>query len=146
MPAEPPPPWPLTGAFELRNALLAAYGAASRSYHDTRHLREVLARLGELGANGTVFDRLPVELAAWFHDAVYDGQPDAEERSATLARRTLEGIVAPDVVVEVARRTQVLRGLVAKPHLFHTPYARANWETLARANLDHELTTSLSEA
>jgi predicted metal-dependent HD superfamily phosphohydrolase len=110
MPAEPPPPWPLTGAFELRSALLASYGAASRSYHDTRHLREVLARLGELGANGTVFDRLPVELAAWFHDAVYDRQPDAEE-----------------------------------PHLFHTPYARANWETLARANLDHELTTSLRE-
>jgi predicted metal-dependent HD superfamily phosphohydrolase/ADP-ribose pyrophosphatase YjhB (NUDIX family) len=190
----------LSGAFELRNRLLESYAAPSRSYHDTRHLREVLARVDELATHGTVFDRLPVELAAWFHDAVYDGRPDAEERSATWAQRSLDGVVAPHVVAEVARlvrltethrpddddsngcalsdadlailaapaqryaeyltsvrteyahvsdtdfrngRAHVLRGLVEKPHLFHTAYARGNWETLARANLDHELTTSL---
>jgi len=192
----------LNDAFELRDSLLESYAAPSRSYHDTRHLREVLARLDELAAHGTVFDRLPVELAAWFHDAIYDGRPGAEERSATWAQSSLAGVVAPNVVAEVTRlvrltethrpddgdtngcalsdadlailaapaqryadylasvrteyvhlsdnefrngRAHVLRDLVDKPYLFHTTYARANWETLARANLDHEHTTSLNK-
>jgi predicted metal-dependent HD superfamily phosphohydrolase len=76
--------WPLTERDDLREALLAAYGDPSRGYHDTRHLAEVLARIAEL-ATTTAFDRDAVVLAAWFHDAVYDGQPDAEERSAQWA-------------------------------------------------------------
>jgi predicted metal-dependent HD superfamily phosphohydrolase len=79
-----PMEWPLTERDDLREALLAAYGDPSRGYHDTRHLAEVLARIAEL-ATTTAFDRDAVVLAAWFHDAVYDGQPDAEERSAQWA-------------------------------------------------------------
>ena len=43
-----------------------------------------------------------MELAAWFHDGVYDGRPDAEERSAAWAETALAGR-DPDLVAEVAR-------------------------------------------
>jgi predicted metal-dependent HD superfamily phosphohydrolase len=33
----------------------------------------------------------------------------------------------------------VLKGLAAKPHLFHTVYAREKWEDAARANLEREI-------
>ena len=190
--------WPLIAAPGLRDALVSAYADPHRGYHDIRHLSEVLDRLGELAAHGIVFDRFAVELAAWFHDGIYDGRPGAEERSAAWAADSLDGIAAPKVVAEVARlvrltehhqpedddangcalsdadlailaapapryadylaavrteyahvsdddfrtgRRQVLRALVGKSHLFHTTYAREHWETLARANLDRELTT-----
>ena len=64
----------------VRDQLLTAY-ATDRGYHDTRHLAEVLDRVDELRHAGEVFDHEAVSLAAWFHDAVYDGQAEAEERS-----------------------------------------------------------------
>ncbi|WP_372729632.1 hypothetical protein [Nocardioides sp.] len=96
--------WPLTGADGLRDELLAAYGDESRGYHDRVHLAEVCERLDELALGGASYDVEPVWLAAWFHDAVYDGQPGAEERSAAWAEAALAevGVAAP-VVAEVAR-------------------------------------------
>ncbi len=38
-------------------------------------------------------------------------------------------------------RTAILRDLLAKPHLFHTAYAREHWETPARRNVNAELAT-----
>lgn len=38
-----------------------------------------------------------------------------------------------------AGRAAVLRGLLAKPSLFHTAHARAYWESPARANVEREL-------
>ena len=95
--------WPLPEAAELRDALVAAYTDPLRGYHDGRHLTEVLDRLDELAGAGTRYDTLPVLLAAWFHDAVYDGERDAEERSAVWAEDALADLVPPDVVTEVAR-------------------------------------------
>jgi predicted metal-dependent HD superfamily phosphohydrolase len=88
----------------VRDALLAAYADASRGYHDTRHLTEVLDRLDELAAAGERFERLPVVLAAWFHDAVYDGRPGAEERSARWAERALPGAGVEARVTATAAR------------------------------------------
>ncbi len=101
-------PWPLAGhpdpaSEELREALVAAYSDAQRDYHDLRHLGEVLARLDELAGPGASVDPVPVRLAAWFHDGVYDGERDAEERSATWAEEALPGLVEDAVVTEVAR-------------------------------------------
>jgi predicted metal-dependent HD superfamily phosphohydrolase len=96
-------PWPLTGADGLRDELLAAYAEPSRGHHGTGHLRDVLARLDELAAAGTAFDRVPVQLAAWFHDAVYDGERDAEERSASWAEEALAPHVDEATLAEVAR-------------------------------------------
>jgi predicted metal-dependent HD superfamily phosphohydrolase len=97
-----PARWPLTHAEAVRDELLAAYADPSRSYHDTRHLMEVLDRLDELAAAGTPFDPHPVELAAWFHDAVYDGRPGAEHRSAEWAEAVLAAH-EPRQVAEVVR-------------------------------------------
>lgn len=96
-------PWPLVDAPGLREELLAAYAHPSRGHHDVGHLREVLARLEELAAAGTPFDREAVLLAAWFHDAVYDGERDAEERSASWAEEALAGVADTATVAEVAR-------------------------------------------
>jgi len=95
--------WPLPGAEELRDAVLAAYADPSRGYHDTRHLAEVLDRLDELAAHGAAYDATPVLLAAWFHDGVYDGERDAEERSAVWAEEALGAHAPAEVVTETAR-------------------------------------------
>jgi predicted metal-dependent HD superfamily phosphohydrolase len=188
--------WPLPDCPDLRDQLAAAYADPSRGYHDTRHLGEVLDRLGELAGHGAAYDATPVLLAAWFHDAVYDGERDAEERSATWAEEALPAVAPAPLVAEVARlvrltethtpedadangcalsdadlgilaaplgryeeyvaavrreyahlddevfdagRAEVLRGLAAKPHLFHTAYARDRWEAAARVNVEREL-------
>jgi predicted metal-dependent HD superfamily phosphohydrolase len=95
--------WPLTAATGLRDELLAAYGDPGRGYHDTRHLGEVLGRLDELAAAGVAFEGRAVRLAAWFHDAVYDGRAGAEERSAHWAERALTGLLEVGEVTEVSR-------------------------------------------
>ena len=52
----------------LRDDLLARWRHEGRHYHDVRHLWQCLAALEVLGCDDPV-----VELAAWFHDAVYTG-------------------------------------------------------------------------
>ena len=95
--------WPLCGEDDLRQALLAAWGAPERGYHDLLHLHEVLERLDELALAGVTFDRVAVGLAAWFHDAVYDGAPGDEERSAAWAAEALPPLVGEAMAAEVAR-------------------------------------------
>jgi predicted metal-dependent HD superfamily phosphohydrolase len=90
--------WPLPDHADLRDRLFTAY-STGRGYHDVLHLSEVVRRIDELGHG----DDVSLVLAAWFHDAVYDDQPDPsnEERSARLAETELAG---SDVdVAEVAR-------------------------------------------
>lgn len=88
-------PWPLPHRTDLRDRLLAAYGDG-RGYHDRQHLAEVLARVAELGAA----EDTEVVLAAWFHDGIYDGEPEPEERSARWAEGELadeDGVSATEV-------------------------------------------------
>ena len=92
--------WPLETHHDVRDELLAAYGSPGRSYHDQRHLSEVLDRLADLDCDDSV-----VLLAAWFHDAVYDGAPDDEERSAAWAERALPNSIGPEVA-RLVRLTQ----------------------------------------
>lgn len=87
--------WPLPDHHAVRDALLAAWDRPG--YHDLRHLEEVLDRLDVLAAAGVAFDPTPVALAAWFHDAVYDGAPDDELRSARWAERALPATYADEV-------------------------------------------------
>ena len=95
--------WPLTGDRALGAQLVASYAHPDRGYHDSRHLAEVLERLQELSVRGEEFDRMAVVLAAWFHDSVYDAQPDAEKRSAAWAAEALPSLVEPALVDEVVR-------------------------------------------
>jgi predicted metal-dependent HD superfamily phosphohydrolase len=188
--------WPDGLPDSLRARLEAAYGDPGRGYHDRLHLAEVLGHVEDLMA-GDDPARQAVVLAAWFHDAVYDGAADDEERSAALAERELAGLPSA-VVAEVARlvrltrthrpadddhagmvlcdadlailaadedryaayvrgvrseyaqvsdpdfaagRAAVLRDLLAKPTMFHTPAARDRWEERARRNVERELAT-----
>jgi predicted metal-dependent HD superfamily phosphohydrolase len=78
--------WPIEGGDEIRDELEAAYADPARGYHDTQHLAEVFA--------------------AWFHDAVYDGRPDAEERSAQWALSALAGRPDVDEVARLVRLTE----------------------------------------
>ncbi|WP_418361468.1 HD domain-containing protein [Streptomyces gilvosporeus] len=83
--------------------LLSRWAEPQRRYHTVAHLAAVLERIDELAEHA---DDLPVvQLAAWFHDAVY--RPDRsenEERSAALAERAL-----PELGVGAARTAEVAR-------------------------------------
>lgn len=93
--------WPERLPDALRARLEAAYDDPGRGYHDRLHLAEVLGHVEELVA-GDDPARESVLLAAWFHDAVYDGAADDEERSARLAEEELAGDSA-ELAAEVAR-------------------------------------------
>jgi predicted metal-dependent HD superfamily phosphohydrolase len=105
--------WPLDGCDDLRDDLLAAYGSSDRGHHDLRHLTEVLDALDEL-AEHEPYERVPVLLAAWFHDAVYDGNRDDEERSAAWALTAL-----PSAGCDAALATEVARLVGVTAH--HRP-------------------------
>ena len=69
----------------LRDDLLTRWQEPHRHYHDVRHLAQVLTALEELQCSDPV-----VVLAAWFHDAVYEGVAgEDEEASARLAEESL---------------------------------------------------------
>jgi predicted metal-dependent HD superfamily phosphohydrolase len=101
-----PARWPLPERADLRDELIAAYAEPSRGYHDVLHLTEVLDRLETLTGAGVAFDPVAVGLAAWFHDAVYDGERDAEERSAVWAEEGLAGTPFADEVARLVRLTE----------------------------------------
>ena len=82
--------------------LLDAYAEEQRGYHDVLHLAEVLGHVDDLAASIGSVDVTAVQLAAWYHDAVYDGLEDMEQRSAALAEAELrelgvDGALAAEV-------------------------------------------------
>ena len=92
----------LPQAPRLRDELLRRWSEDHRRYHDVRHLAQCLDALTLLGAD-PANDR-PVLLAAWFHDAVYAGDPGRDEAaSADLAAELLTGLV-PDAEVDEVHR------------------------------------------
>lgn len=93
--------WPklLPGAPQVGADLIERWSEPHRHYHDVRHLVGTLDALARLGC-----DDRSVLLAAWFHDAVYDGAPGQdEEASAQLAREQLTPLLTADEVAEVER-------------------------------------------
>ena len=83
-------------------SLVAAWSEPHRTYHSVDHLREILARIDDLADVAEDVDA--VRLAAWYHDVVYAGLPDDEERSARRAEEDLSRLGLPAALVdEVAR-------------------------------------------
>lgn len=77
---------------ELGEHLLQAWEQPHRAYHHSGHLSQMLADLDRLYSGRTP---LISTLAAWFHDAVYEGVPGEDEhRSEQLAGASLEPLVA----------------------------------------------------
>lgn len=69
----------------LYHELIARYSEPHRKYHTTRHLDECFAKLLEVQSSAIRYRE--IELALWFHDAVYDvKRKDNEEKSAEWAR------------------------------------------------------------
>jgi predicted metal-dependent HD superfamily phosphohydrolase len=82
--------------------LVASWSEPHRRYHSVEHLRGILDHVEELAEFADDADA--VRLAAWYHDAVYHGLPDDEERSARRAEQDLSRLeIEPQLVDEVAR-------------------------------------------
>jgi predicted metal-dependent HD superfamily phosphohydrolase len=94
--------------------LTEAYAEPQRHYHNQRHITECLAEFDAAGHLAR--QSVAVELALWFHDAVYDPKAaDNEEQSAEMARNCLEGAGLPDLATTVvglvmATKTHVIAG------------------------------------
>jgi predicted metal-dependent HD superfamily phosphohydrolase len=84
------------GSDGLARELLGRWREPHRQYHTVAHLAAMLS---------IVRERPAVELAIWFHDAIYDPRAAGnEEASAALAERSLTAVGAsPATVAEVAR-------------------------------------------
>jgi predicted metal-dependent HD superfamily phosphohydrolase len=92
--------------------LVARYGEVHRAYHNLEHIEECLAQLAPSRALALEPD--VIELAIWFHDAVYDPRAgENEEQSAKLAR---EFCCTAHLPSELGERTAALI-LVTKTHL-----------------------------
>lgn len=82
----------------LLESLLAHYDEPHRHYHTRQHLRECLAHGAALRAQA----RHPaeIELALWFHDAIYDvHRHDNEAHSAAWASREMRQAGLPAAAV-----------------------------------------------
>jgi predicted metal-dependent HD superfamily phosphohydrolase len=84
--------------------LLARYAEPHRRYHTVQHLDECFARLDETAALAEHLHE--IELALWFHDAVYDTHRfDNEAQSAAQAR---QAATAAGLSVDTVARVEAL--------------------------------------
>lgn len=92
---------------DQREDLLARWSESHRKHHNVTHLHELLDAVQSLAGDGLSFDREAVELAAWFHDAIYEiGRDDNEDHSADLAREMLSASPMRDEVARLVLATK----------------------------------------
>jgi predicted metal-dependent HD superfamily phosphohydrolase len=73
------------------NNLIAGYSRPVRYYHTLKHILDVIITIDSLQAYAK--DVVAVQLAAWFHDIVYDTKAkDNEEKSAEYASELLSNL------------------------------------------------------
>lgn len=94
-----------------RDALIAAYTAPGRHYHDLTHIEDCLAALAAVD-NLSASERDILTEAIWWHDVVYDAtRSDNEELSAELAEQYLR----PDLRAEVSRLIRLTKSHQVEP-------------------------------
>lgn len=85
------------------NCLVAAYSTPGRYYHTLKHIDHVLGTIQIL--QGYTNNLAAVQLAAWFHDVVYNSQAeDNEERSADYALELLSNLGIPESTIITVTR------------------------------------------
>jgi predicted metal-dependent HD superfamily phosphohydrolase len=90
--------------------LHARYTAADRRYHDIHHIDDCLRLFDQVRRLASQPDA--IELAIWFHDAIYDShKSDNEAASASLADSALMQLSVPD-----ALRRSVCELILATQH------------------------------
>jgi predicted metal-dependent HD superfamily phosphohydrolase len=95
--------WRGVGAIEngtaVFHSVLANYSESHRKYHTVQHLTECLAAFQEVSHLAP--HPAEVEMALWFHDAIYDVQRgDNEEQSAQWAETALNAAGVPAAAIE----------------------------------------------
>ncbi|MEA5549380.1 hypothetical protein VB713_00035 [Anabaena cylindrica UHCC 0172] len=74
--------------------LVSVYSSPNRYYHTLQHIHSVLNTIETFKTH--VQDLPSVQLAAWFHDVIYDTHaPDNEEKSADYAANMLKTLAIP---------------------------------------------------
>lgn len=87
---------------ELGDDLITRWNEPHRRYHDERHLEDVLLALDHLAVRGETISPATL-LAAWFHDAIYQGDEHDELNSARFATEILGMLgLAPSLVQQVS--------------------------------------------
>ena len=94
--------------------LVAAYSQGDRYYHTLEHINHVLQTLLLMPVPAD--NRVAIELAAWFHDVIYDTQAiDNEAQSAIYAKQVLQSLNVSTSTITTVK--QLI--LVTKNHQFN---------------------------
>jgi len=83
--------------------LVRAYSSVGRFYHTLEHIQHILEIIEQMRSLAVNFPT--IQLAAWFHDVIYDSKAkDNEERSTDYAVMSLTKLKIPSTTVERVRR------------------------------------------
>ncbi|MCI5167824.1 MAG: N-methyl-D-aspartate receptor NMDAR2C subunit [Candidatus Electrothrix sp. GM3_4] len=112
-------------SFSIFEELKAVYTEPGRYYHTDKHVGECLTHLQLLRHQAT--RPAEIEVALWFHDAVYDTRrPDNEERSAEWAVKFLGA----------SKVGQAIRELVARLIMVTQTHALYDADTALMTDID----------
>ncbi len=82
------------------NQLVAVYSTLDRHYHTLKHIHHVLTTIQIL--QGYTNNLAAVQIAAWFHDVVYNTQAeDNEQKSADYALEFLSNLGIPESTITI---------------------------------------------
>lgn len=85
--------------------IVSAYSTPNRYYHNLEHIHHVLEVIQTLKSQNEDLETTTVQLAAWFHDIVYDSKAkDNEEKSAEYAVEFLLSLSIPSNVIKNVKR------------------------------------------
>lgn len=125
---------PMTLPATMQADLEAAYAMPPRAYHNFSHVQAVLRHCQDVADGPGWRQPREVQLAALYHDAIYDaGRSDNEARSAAMARQAIERWL-PAAGIDVARVVQLIE-LTAR----HGALAAADIDAEAALFLDCDM-------
>lgn len=125
--------------------LVALYSAPDRAYHTLAHIEQCLVECERLPSD--LAERPLLELALWYHDAIYDTRAqDSEERSAELASRMAceVGLTEPsaarvDALIRLTKTHEVPEGDLVAAYLVDIDLAILGSEPDRFAEYDRQI-------